>query len=320
MRSLLKRGGIVLAASFVLAVPALASAPTPDNPAGRSGDILGIVPSFGASHNAAGGGAGGNLAYHNGPVMHTNATYAIYWVPSGFTIQSGYDSLINQFLGDVAADSGKTTNVYYSDTQYYDTSGSIAYSSSFKGSATDTSALPANGCTDSYTKVCLSDAQIRAEIDKVAAAQGWPRTGALFFMFTAKGIGSCYSSSSCSFSQYCAYHSNFSSSSGNTLYANMPYADTVPAACDAGNHPNGNDADATISVSSHEHNEAITDALGTAWYDRRGYENGDKCAWNFGTQLGGGSGAQYNQVINGHDYELQQEWSNKSSGCVLKGL
>jgi hypothetical protein len=31
------------------------------------------------------------------------------------------------------------------------------------------------------------------------------------------------------------------------LYANMPYADTVPAACDAGYHPNSNDADATIN-------------------------------------------------------------------------
>jgi hypothetical protein len=320
MRSLLKRVGFVMAASFVLAVPALAGAPSPDNPAGRSGDILGLVPAFGASHDAGKGGGGSNLAYHNGPVMHTNAVYAIYWVPTGFTIQSGYDTLINQFFGDVAADSGKTTNVYYSDTQYYDGSGSSAYSSSFKGSATDTSALPASGCTDSYTSVCLSDAQIRAEIDKVATANFWARSGALFFMFTAKGIGSCYASSSCSFSQYCAYHSNFNSSAGNTLYANMPYGDTVPAACDAGNSPNRNDADATINVTSHEHNEAITDALGNAWYDRRGYENGDKCAWNFGTQLGGGSGAQYNQLINGHTYELQQEWSNRSSGCVLNGL
>jgi len=108
-------------------------------------------------------------------------------------------------------------------------------------------------------------------------------------MFTAKGVGSCYSSSSCAFSQYCAYHSNFNSTAGNTLCVNMPYGETVPAACDSGNKPNSNDADATINVTSHEHSETITDALGNAWYDRRGYENGDKCAWNFGTQLGGGS-------------------------------
>jgi hypothetical protein len=319
MKGLLKRIAFVVTAAAVLALPAFAGAPTPDNPAGRSGDILGIVPSF-ASHNAGGGGAGGNLAYHGGPVMHANKVYAIYWVPSGYTVSSSYQSLINRFFTDVAADSGKTSNVYYSDTQYSDGAGAIAYSSTFGGSAVDTNALPANGCTDSYTSKCVSDAQLRAEIDKVATANGWARTGAIFFMFTAKGIGSCYSSSSCAFSNYCAYHSNFNSSAGNTLYANMPYGDTVPAACDAGNRPNGDDADATNNVTSHEHNETITDALGTAWYDHRGYENGDKCAWNFGAQLGGGSGAQYNQLINGHGYELQQEWSNRSSGCVLTGL
>src|SRR5205814_1059532 len=124
------------------------------------------------------------------------------------------------------------------------------------------------------------------------------------------------------FSYYCAYHSWFSDIAFNNqtvYYANMPYADTVPSACDAGQHPNGDDADATINVTSHEHNEAITDPQGSAWYDRRGYENGDKCAWNFGTTTGP-SGAKYNQTINGAHYFLQQEWSNKTSRCVLTGL
>src|SRR5205823_14203232 len=164
-----------------------------------------------------------------------------------------------QFFNDVAADSGKTSNVYYSDTQYYDTAGSIAYSSSYGGSVLDSDPLPASGCSDSYTSVWLTDAQIQAEVKAVVARQGWaagPST--LFFMFTAKGVGSCIGSS-CAFSQYCAYHSGTGSGSSVVLYANMPYADTVPAACDAGQHPNGNDADATLSVTSHEHNEAITD-------------------------------------------------------------
>ena len=104
------------------------------------------------------------------------------------------------------------------------------------------------------------------------------------------------------------------SGSTATMYANQPYAAFVPAACDSGQHPNGDDTDATINVVSHEHNETITDPQGSAWYDRRGYENGDKCAWNFGTVTSG-----YNQTINANHYILQQEWSNKSSGCVLQG-
>ena len=127
-------------------------------------------------------------------------------------------------------------------------------------------------------------------------------------------MGSCYSGSSCAFSSYCAYHSNGTASNGTSfLYANQPYAATVPAACDSGKHPNGGDADATINVASHEHREAINDPFGNAWYDRRGYEGSDKCAWDFGTL----TGPNYNQTINGHHYILQQEWSNTNSGCRL---
>lgn len=306
------------AATCALAAPAaLAAPPSPANPAGPE---LGVVP----PHNQArpGGGSGSNLSYHNGAVMPTNRTYAIYWQPSGYGLSTNYRSLIDGYLANVAADSGQSSNVYFSDTQYYGPSlAPIAYSSTFGGSVLDTHALPPSGCSDSYTSVCLSDAQIRSEIASVATASGWtvgPTT--LIFMFTAQGIGSCYSSGSCAFSSYCAYHSNTTiGATGNVPWANMPYADTVPAACDAGEHPNGDDADATINVTSHEHNEAVTDPLGSAWYDKRGYEDGDKCAWNFGTQLGGASGAQYNQVIGTGRYELQQEWSNATSRCVLTG-
>jgi hypothetical protein len=102
----------------------------------------------------------------------------------------------------------------------------------------------------------------------------------------------------------------------------MPYANFVPSACGSGQKPNGNDADSTINVTSHEHNETITDPFGSAWYDIQGNENGDKYAWNFGSkrQISGPSGAKYNQTINGAHYYLQQEWSNHSSGCVLTGL
>jgi hypothetical protein len=248
--------------------------------------------------------------------------YTIYWVPSGYTVDTSYTSTINQFFTDVAHDSGLMSNVYYSDTQYYDQSGYIAYASSVGGSYVDTDPfLPRPSlCSDSYTSVCLTDAQIQTEIQKVIAAQGWTAgPSAVFFMMTPRGVGSCYNSSNCAFTQYCAYHNSFGSGSTVTLYANIPYADTVPPACDAGQHPNGNEADATINLISHEHNETITDPLGNAWFDRFGQEDGDKCAWNFGTPLGSTSYGAYNQVIDGHPYYLQQEWSNLSAGCVLTG-
>jgi hypothetical protein len=247
-------------------------------------------------------------------------TYAIYWIPSGYSVASGYSSVINQYFTDVAADSGKTSNVYYTGTQYYDGSGSVQYSSSFGGSYTDTNPLPASGCSDSDTAVCLTDAQEQAEIKKDIAAARWtagPSTE--FFLFTAKGIGSCLTSSECAFTYYCAYHSWSGSGSSVILYANMPYADTVPSACGTGQRPNGNEADDTINVTSHEHNETITDEQGNAWYDSAGYEDGDKCAWIFGA-ASGPNGAEYNQTINGHHYYLQEEYSNHDRTCIQTGL
>lgn len=265
----------------------------------------------------------GNLNYHRGgSIMPTNKTYAIYWVPPGYSVDANYESLINGFFSNVAADSGKTTNVFYAGTQYYQSIGGktthVGYASSFGGSTVDATPFPANGCSDSYTSVCLSDAQITKEIDKVVTANNWSRSGSIVFMFTPKGVGSCISGS-CAFSDYCAYHSNFQSTAGNTLYANMPYADTVPAACDAGYHPNNDDADPTISVVSHEMNETITDPLGNAWYDWFGYEDGDKCAWSFPGTIGTQNGSPYNQVIGTGKYEIQPEYSNYSRGCVTQG-
>ena len=321
-RLLVIAAATALASGSGLAATALAAPPSPANPAGHSSDIRGVVH---ANHSAGKrGGSGGNLSYHGGAVMHTNKTYAIYWDPSGRVMSPAYASTIDGFFQNVAAESTHTTNVYYSDTQYYDGSGNITYSSSFGGSVVDTNAYPASGCTDTVaaTDVCLSDAQLQTEIANVASAQGWsagPTT--MFFLFTAKGVGSCFDSSHCAFSYYCAYHGDFTTGTAanqHYIYANQPYTNTAPSSCGTGQGPNDPDADSTINVTSHEHNEAITDPYGDAWFDRTGAENGDKCAWTFGTSTGT-TGHKYNQTINGAHYYLQQEWSNAHSRCVLQG-
>jgi hypothetical protein len=308
---------VLLSLLGALSAAATALAQPQPSPPVRSDGLLGIVPSHFVGPQAG----FGNLAYHGGPVMHTNTTRAIYWFPPGSSYSPNYITTINGFLLNVAAASGNSTNVYYSDTQYSDNvNGKLLYSSSFAGFVLDTNAFPSSGCTDSYTKTCLTDAQLRTEVSRVVTQQGWPRgTSNMVFIFTPKNVGSCSSGRSCAFTNFCAYHSSFGSGSSTTLYANQPYAAFVPRACDSGQHPNGDDADATINVASHEHNETITDPLGTAWYDMRGYENGDKCAWSFGQSLGNTGLGNYNQVIGTGKYYLQQEWSNAHSRCVLTG-
>jgi hypothetical protein len=258
------------------------------------------------------------LTYHGGPVMRSNTTFAIYWSPTGSTWQRGYRRSINRYFGDVAADSGGTQNVYSTETQYYDSNGSIKYRSTFAGSYLDDAPFPANGCP-AYggMSVCLTDTQLIAEVHRVTALLGLPEDGRhSYFLFTPKSVGSCFdeTGSVCAFTYYCAYH-GFDDS---LLYANQPYAETVDSACGL-DGPTTNDADATINTASHEHREMINDPYLTAWYDNKGYEGSDKCAWTFGTTTSTTNGP-YNQTINGNHYLLQQEWSNATRGCVQHGL
>jgi len=43
------------------------------------------------------------------------------------------------------------------------------------------------------------------------------------------------------------------------------------------------------------------------------------CAWNLGTALGTSGSGLYNQLINGHTYYTQREYSDATSRCVLTG-
>lgn len=258
--------------------------------------------------------------------MHSSTTYAIYWVPSGFSVDANYEALIDQYLADVAAASGHTDNVYSAATQYYDSAGPISYRSSFGGSYVDTtSPIPTTHCVDGGNHTCVTDADIQAEIQHVLTAEGWHGSATtMFFVMTPDGVGSCFdgTSTECTSNTYCAYHSSFTDSSGEpVIYGNEPYDATIPG-CDPGSSPNNDDADAAINTLSHEHNEAITDPFGNAWWNfDSGQENGDNCAWVFGSRLGGTPGVdEYNQVINGHHYWLQEEWSNDGSDCVQNYL
>ena len=301
--------------------------PTPHKPAGGE---IGIAPPHRAASTTASP-SGGNMSYHSGRVLTTNNVYVIYWAPAGVDsvvttkvfgrVGSTYRSLVTRFFQDVAHDNGKTSNVYYSATQYSSSAGNIKYTVNFHTPYLDRHGLPLSGCTNSVTTWCLSNQQLKDEIARDVKENAWViNSNSVVFLFTGYGIGSCYDSTLCSFGQYCAYHANITINNVQLQFANMPYMDTLPYACDSGNYPNSDQAaDSAINMASHEHLEAITDPTTSAWYDSRGAENGDKCVWNFGTILGGTIGHKYNQVINGHHYYLQGEWSNRRSACVQTG-
>lgn len=271
------------------------------------------------------------LSYNGGPVMTGVYIYAIFWTPP--TLQTGaatsltskYEGLVKQFAVDYAGH-----GVANNSTQYYSISGtSKVYVSAFgglSGAYVDTNPYPASGCTDSVTPGnCISDSQLQGEISRVMALENWtPAINKIFVVFTGTGEGSCTdgTSSSCAYTQYCAYHSAyFGSSTSPILYANMPYAD--PNHCYAGGNgqhsPNGDiPSDAIVNLASHEITEAVTDPELNAWWDTaNGAEIGDLCAWQFGTADWDNGLA--NQMWKGHYYDLQLEYDNHTGSCVKVG-
>ena len=83
--------------------------------------------------------------------------------------------------------------------------------------------------------------------------------------------------------------------------------------------PNDNfAADAMASSIAHVISGAVTNPAGTAWYDRYGLENSDKCQGTFGPTYTAANGAQANMRLGGRDYLIQQNWVNAGRGhCAL---
>jgi hypothetical protein len=66
--------------------------------------------------------------------------------------------------------------------------------------------------------------------------------------------------------------------------------------------------DAMISVIAHESEEATSDPDLNAWYFATGQEDGDKCAYKYGTTHPVGNGSDYNVTLGGKNYLIQQNW------------
>jgi PKD repeat protein len=279
-----------------------------------------------------------NMTYHNGAlVIGPHTTHVVYWEPPGSTVTANYHTLIERYLTDVAADSGRATNVYATDTQYDDSTNTfIQYQQTFAGALTDTNAFPATvaGCplTDGTRTVgnCLTETQEATELDNFIQANSLPRgLDHIYFLVLPDSVETCYDDFSwCGnilepvAKRYCAYHSSFNiGGHGLTLWANQPYIGFASNHCNSGvasARPNGDLTDHELNVLSHEHNETITDPTGGGWFDVDGSgENGDKCNFDFGTKIASNGNGDYNQLINHNPYEVQQEWSNAITGCAL---
>ena len=284
-----------------------------------------------------------NMDYNGGPVMPSNTDYLIFWSPSGFgAYGSGsppqYVSGVEQYFKDLSHDDGGHQNTDSVSTQYNDLTGAfVRYGVSAGGAFLDTDPYPTSQCpVHSPVTECLTDPQIQSELEKVATAHHLRRDLTHeFFLLTPPHVEGCFDNNpndpsgpygGCSAGEsvdpvYCAYHQQ-TTISPMLFYADDPYV-TGNSGCDDGNHPNGPSDGALEGGLSHEHNESITDPIpNDAWTNgagaNHGLEIGDQCDGQMGTPLGTHHGAKYNQVINGHFYWYQEEWSNQGHQCLQR--
>jgi PKD repeat protein len=280
-----------------------------------------------------------NMDYNGGPVMPSNTDYMVLWSPEGLSAYpSGYVSGLETFFTDLAHDSGGHQNVDSVSAQYNDLTGAFAqYDTTFGGALVDTDPYPTTECpATAPVTACLTDAQIQTELEQFVGANGLTTDlSHEYFLLTPPHVESCFSNDpnanpaygGCSAGEpidlafYCAYHEN-STLSPSLIYAEDPFVATNPL-CQDGNNPNGI-ADGEINGGlSHEQNESVSDPLpNDAWTNGagklQGFEIGDQCDGQMGTPLGTHNGAKYNQVINGHFYWFQEEWSNQTHSCLQR--
>ena len=279
------------------------------------------------------------LQYNGGPVQHGEKVYLLFWAPANYSpaFPASYETGMGTWVADLAAANGTAGNPISINTQYYDLSGPggtksyVPYSIQNGGALTDTNAYPPNGCNRGIT--CLTDAQIRSQLSTYIVANSLP-TGidVEYFVLTPQGVNSCFDTSgtSCSYSNFCGYHSTMSVSSNTITYADMPWAYNV-SGCDVNNafatgYPNSNFIDPVVSVFSHELSETMTDPLvGNGWVDSSGNEIGDKCAYTYGaagygstTGMNNNGGGYWNVQLGGDVYLLQQEYDNQINNCVTR--
>lgn len=306
---------------------------------------LGLVPPVNRQGELSTGdlasGAQTPETYHGGPVMSGAVTvHTIFWAAPGHPFQGSpgpgiptYEGLVQQFVGDLAAEggsSGACTTADCSVSTIWRQFGSgtavgqgtagadaILYNAA-ADSVDDADAYPsrADQCASpAGAAVCITDGQIQTEVDRVIQRTGGSRgLHDIWFVFLPPGVDECIDATTCGTNSFAGYHSvSDVSGHGPAIYAVAidPIIEApVPPGADPQGYP---DAEVTLDIAGHEIGEAVTDPEGTGWMDPNGSEVADKCdvGPQVGTPLGFASnGSPYDQVINGHQYLLQEQWAN----------
>ena len=279
-------------------------------PTGKGwGELVPVPPGIDVKNQAAKGarpqGSNG-INYRGGPVMTNALGNTVYYIWYGNWGNNSAQTILTDFAQNIGG------SPYFNiNTTYYDAAGKYVKNIIALGGSYLTSAYLGNSLTDAQIKQVVSDA--------IGAGKLPANNDAVYFVLTSSEVTA--SSGFCT--QYCGWHTHASMTFGTTYdikYSFVGNPDRCPSACSAQTtSPNGNaGADGMASIIAHELEEAATDPDLNAWYDSRGYENADKCAWNFGATTTAADGSKSNMTLGSRKYLIQQNWLNASGGkCAL---
>jgi hypothetical protein len=252
-------------------------------------------------HNFARSGGGNGINYNGGPLLVGNPNVYVIWY--GNWSGNSAVNLLTSLLSNLGGSPYYNINTTYYNGSNVHLSNSIHY---------------AGSSNDSYSLgTALTDANIASIVQAKISAGAFPQdTNAVYMVFTSSDVNE--TSGFCT--QYCGWHNHASILGSDVKYAFIGNPDRCPSACEAQTtSPNGNaGADGMASIIAHEWEEAASDPDLNAWYDRRGNENADKCAWTFGTESTASNGSKYNMVIAGYQFLIQQNWVNAAGGYCAK--
>ncbi|HXC16662.1 MAG TPA: hypothetical protein VNV60_04400 [Holophagaceae bacterium] len=248
------------------------------------------------------------LSYHGGAVLSTPTVYLIWygnWAQSNGTDDAGGQQIVTDFFHSLGG-----SPYYQINTTYIGSANAISGNVTYGGAS-----------TTGYTYgSALSDANIQQIVGDAINGGLGPAggdTNGIYFVLTSSDVNE--SSGFCT--QYCGWHTHGTLSGRDIKYAFVGNAARCITACAAQSiSPNGNaGVDGMVSVLAHECEEADTDADLNAWYNRRGSENGDLCAWTFGTSYQVSNGSYANMKLGTRDFLIQRNVDIQSTGqyCTL---
>ncbi|MFL6351529.1 MAG: hypothetical protein ACJ74Z_06735 [Bryobacteraceae bacterium] len=223
------------------------------------------------------------IGNHGGPVMGTPNVYLIWygnWNQTNGSDTATGQTIIRDFLHGLSG-----SNYYVTNASYGTPTGMFNV---------------VKEISDSYSQgkgVPLSDSGVQAVVTRgISSSGGLPKdTNGVYFVLTSSDVAE--SSGFCS--QYCGWHTYGTISGSNIKYAFVGNAYRCLSACAAQTTgPNGNaGVDGMVSVIAHELEETNTDPNLNAWYNNRGSEDADMCAWTFGSHQQMANGAYYNMTL-----------------------